>query len=47
MQAVMLKQRNGPIGKEIPFEYCAMFNHFADKEPAGISAKNFHEAKNF
>ena len=47
MQAVMLKQRNGPIGAEIPFEYCAMFNHFADKEPAGISAKNFHEAKNF
>ena len=31
MQAVILKQRNGPIGAEIPFEYCAMFNHFEDK----------------
>ena len=47
MQAVILKQRNGPIGAEIPFEYCAMFNHFADKEFAGVSAKNFHDATNF
>lgn len=31
MQAVILKQRNGPIGAEIAFEYCAMFNHFEDK----------------
>ena len=31
MQAVILKQRNGPIGSEIAFEYCAMFNHFEDK----------------
>lgn len=47
MQAVILKQRNGPIGAEIPFEYCAMFNNFADKESVGVSVKNFNEATNF
>ena len=31
MQAVILKQRNGPIGAEISLTYCAMFNHFADE----------------
>ena len=47
MQAVILKQRNGPIGAEIGFEYCAMFNHFADKESDGVSLKNFYDAPNF
>lgn len=47
MQAVILKQRNGPIGAEIPFEYCAMFNHFEDKESVGVSVKSFNEATNF
>ena len=32
MQAVILKQRNGTIGAEVTFTYCAMFNYFADKE---------------
>ena len=31
MQVVILKQRNGAIGAEVPFIYCAMFNHFGDK----------------
>lgn len=44
MQAVILKQRNGPIGGEISFEYCAMFNHFADKGSDGVTVKNFNEA---
>ena len=44
MQAVILKQRNGPIGGEISFEYCAMFNHFADKESARVSMENFNYA---
>ena len=47
MQAVILKQRNGPIGAEIGFEYCAMFNHFVDKESDGVSAKNFNDAKEY
>ncbi len=46
MQAVILKQRNGPIGGEISFEYCAMFNHFADKGSDGVTVKNFNEATN-
>ena len=46
MQAVILKQRNGPIGGEISFEYCAMFNHFADKGFGGVTVKNFNEAAN-
>ena len=46
MQAVILKQRNGPIGAEIGFEYCAMFNHFADKGFDGVSVKNFNDARN-
>ena len=46
MQAVILKQRNGPIGAEIGFEYCAMFNHFEDKGTAGVSVKNFNDARN-
>ena len=41
MLAVILKQRNGPIGAEIPFTYCAMFNHFADDELAGVPISNF------
>jgi len=32
MQAVILKHRNGAIGAEVPFTYCAMFNHFEDKD---------------
>ena len=47
MQAVILKQRNGPIGAEISFEYCAMFNHFGDKESDGVSLKNFYDAPSF
>ena len=47
MQAVILKQRNGPIGAEIGFEYCAMFNHFEDKESDGVSAQNFYDAPDF
>ncbi len=46
MQAVILKQRNGAIGAEIPFTYCAMFNHFEDKKSSGVSAKNFFSASN-
>lgn len=32
MQVVILKQRNGAMGAEISFEYCAMFNHFESKK---------------
>ena len=45
MQAVILKQRNGPIGAEIPFTYCAMFNHFEDKGNSEVSIKSFKGAK--
>ncbi len=46
MQAVILKQRNGPIGAEISFEYCAMFNHFGDKNiECDTGTVNFHEAQ--
>lgn len=30
MQIVILKNRNGKVGDELPFQYCAMFNHFTD-----------------
>ena len=46
MQAVILKQRNGPIGGEISFEYCAMFNHFEDKGSDRVTVKNFNDAAN-
>ena len=45
MQAVILKQRNGPIGAEIALEYCAMFNHFADKN-IDACMNNFANALN-
>lgn len=41
MLAVVLKQRNGPIGAEIPLIYCAMFNHFAEDEFAGVPVSSF------
>ena len=45
MQAVILKQRNGAIGAEIPFTYYAMFNHFEDKKSNRISIENFKNAQ--
>lgn len=41
MQAVILKQRNGQIGAEIPFTYCAMFNHFVEDEFGGVPLGEF------
>lgn len=41
MQAVILKQRNGQIGAEIPFTYCAMFNHFGEDEFGGEPISEF------
>ena len=41
MQAVILKQRNGQIGAEIPFTYCAMFNHFGEDEFGGVPISEF------
>ncbi|MBR0288314.1 MAG: hypothetical protein IJQ82_04990, partial [Selenomonadaceae bacterium] len=41
MQAVILKQRNGQIGAEIPFTYCAMFNHFGEEELGGVPISDF------
>ena len=41
MQAVILKQRNGQIGAEIPFTYCAMFNHFGEDEFGGEPISDF------
>ena len=41
MQAVILKQRNGQIGAEIPFTYCAMFNHFGEDEFGGVPISDF------
>ena len=41
MQAVILKQRNGQIGAEIPFTYCAMFNHFGEDEFGGVPIGEF------
>lgn len=46
MQAVILKQRNGAIGAEIPFTYYAMFNHFEDRKSNSVSIENFKGAKN-
>ena len=46
MQAVILKQRNGAIGAEIAFNYCARFNHFEDRKSNGVSIENFKGAKN-
>lgn len=45
MQAVILKQRNGPIGAEVPFTYCAMFNHFEGNDVDSIT-NNFANALN-
>lgn len=41
MQAVILKHRNGQIGAEIPFTYCAMFNHFGEEELGGVPISDF------
>ena len=41
MQAVILKHRNGQIGAEIPFTYCAMFNHFGEDEFGGEPISDF------
>lgn len=41
MLAVILKQRNGQIGAEIPFTYCAMFNHFAEDEFGSVPISKF------
>ena len=41
MQAVILKQRNGQIGAEISFTYCAMFNHFGEDEFGGEPISEF------
>ena len=41
MQAVILKQRNGQIGAEILFTYCAMFNHFGEDEFGGVPLGEF------
>lgn len=41
MQAVILKQRNGQIGAEIPFTYCAMFNYFGEDEFGGVPISDF------
>ena len=41
MQAVILKHRNGQIGAEIPFTYCAMFNYFGEDEFGGESISDF------
>ena len=41
MQAVILKHRNGQIGAEIPFTYCAMFNHFGEDEFGGEPISEF------
>ena len=41
MQAVILKQRNGQIGAEIPFTYCAMFNYFGEDEFGGVPLGEF------
>lgn len=41
MQAVILKHRNGQIGAEIPFTYCAMFNHFGEDELGGVPIGEF------
>lgn len=47
MKAVIPKQRDDSIGAEIGFEYCAIFNHFEDKNSDGVSLKNFYDAPNF
>ena len=43
MQAVILKHRNGAIGAEVPLTYCAMFNHFEDRN-VNIPMNNFADA---
>ena len=43
MQAVIMKQRNGAIGAEVPFEYCAVFNHFQDTELECEAFGNFDD----
>ena len=40
MEIVILKNRNGKIGEEIPFKYYAMFHHFTDSTRYGII--NYH-----
>lgn len=44
MEIVILKNRNGKIGEELPFKYYAMFHHFTDSTKYGII--NYHN-KNF
>lgn len=43
MQAVIMKQRNGAIGAEVPFEYCAVFNHFQDTKLECEAFGNFDD----
>lgn len=45
MQAVILKHRNGAIGAEVPFTYCAMFNHLEGKYGDELT-NNFANALN-
>ena len=47
MEIVILKNRNGKIGEELPFKYYAMFHHFTDSTKYGIINyynKNFSNA---
>ena len=39
MQIVVLKNRNGKIGSELPFKYYAMFHHFADLNDENVTEK--------
>ena len=39
MQIIVLKNRNGKIGSELPFKYYAMFHHFADLSDDNINEK--------
>ena len=40
MEIVILKNRNGKIGDELPFTYYAMFHHFKDSQGQQISDIN-------
>lgn len=37
MEIVVLKNRNGKIGSELPFKYFAMFHHFSDSSEINVS----------
>ena len=49
MQIIVLKNRNGKIGSELPFKYYAMFHHFADlnDENKRLNFSDFSNAKIF